>query len=483
MLIIKQFCLSLTLSFLFASALTAQGTAPYQPKLTNSKNGAVHDFPLGVLSATGRLVDGERAILVMHVGKDGAADRGGLAVGDRIVAINGQKPSAFSKSTDSGVDGPQTDLALALEQACADEPHRLRLSVQRGDETIQLNIVVPASPAFAESFPNRCPKSDKYLAQIADHLAATQQPNGRWQPGVGGDADVYTAAFCGLALLAADNETHLPAIRRAIDFIRKKSIASINPSDPKTGPKNWQTASSAILLAEYQLATGDDTYFADLKKCCDLLASRVTENGTMGHHFQIPYSGGGLVIINVQAHLAWALAEKCDYVIDTAAWDRSFSEVRKSIDKRTGAIGYSSRATWSPDISARTGAMAAALAIRKQEPELVKQFSDALVAHQGRMRHAHAMSSIGLIYGFAGLKSADRESHQLVMQKWKPYLELCRTATGPAAYLGGKRNIGGDQYLGLPAIGNATVALMLSSGQANLFQHGGTKRKWFGGPK
>ena len=33
----------------------------------------------------------------------------------------------------------------------------------------------------------------------------------------------------------------------------------------------------------------------------------------MGHHYSIPYSGGGLIVINVQAHLAWALAEKCGH--------------------------------------------------------------------------------------------------------------------------------------------------------------------------
>jgi hypothetical protein len=462
-----------------AAALTAQEASPYQPKSTNSKNGSVHDFPLGVLSATGRLKHGDQAILLLHIGKDGAAERGGLVVGDQIVSIGGQQLSPYSKSTDSGIAGPQTELANAIEQACANEPHRLQLAVLRDSKTVQLSIAAPPSPAFAATFPNRCPKTETYLAAIADRLAATQQGDGRWRPGVGGDADVYVSAFCALALLSAQNETHLPAIRRAIEFIRKKSIVSIKPSDPKVGPKNWQAASSAIVLAEYQLATGDDTYFADLEKCCDLLASRVSENGTMGHHFQIPYDGGGLVIINVQAHLAWALAEQCGYEIDAAAWDRSFNEVRKSIHKQTGAIGYSSRATWSPDISARTGAMAAALAIRQQEPELVKQFSNALITYQGRMRHAHAMSSIGLIYGFSGLKLASRQSHQLVMQKWKPYLELCRTSAGSAAYFGGKRNYGGDQYLGLPAIGNATVALLLASGQNNLFLHGGSKKDWF----
>jgi hypothetical protein len=476
----SSLCLTIVVGVCLSSILAAQETAPYRPKLTNSKNGATHDFPLGVLSATGRLKDGDRAILVIDVGKGGAADRGGLVADDQIVAIRGQRPGPFSKKTDTGLAGPQTDLAVAIEQASADKSHRLQLTVQRKDKTIQLQILVPDSRAFAASFPNRCPKSAKYLAAIADHLVASQRKDGSWRPGVGGDADVYMSAFCALALLAADKQSHRPSIQRAIGFIQRKSVASIKPTDPKVGPKNWQAASSAILLAEYQLATGDDAYHTDLKKCCDLLASRVSKNGTMGHHYEIPYDGGGLVIINVQAHLAWALAARCGYEIDSGAWDRSLKEVRDSIDKKTGAVGYSSRATWSPDIAARTGAMAAALVIANQKPELVKQFAGALVTHQGRMRHAHAMSSIGLIYGMSGLKSADPKAHKLVMRKWKPYLELCRTAAGSAAYFGGKRNIGGDEYLGLSPIGNATVALILASANDKLFMHGGTKKGWFG---
>ena len=233
-------------------------------------------------------------------------------------------------------------------------------------------------------------------------------------------------------------------------------------------------------MAEYHLATGDDAVLDDLKKCCDLLAGRVSPRGTMGHNYVVGYDGGGLVIINTQAHLAWALAAKCGYKMDSEAWDRSLGEIRASIDKKTGAIGYCSRAPSSPDIAARTGAMAAALAIAGQEPELAGQFADALVAHQGRMRHAHAMSSIGLIYGMSGIKLASPDDHQHVMQQWQPYLELCRTSAGSAAYFGGKRNYGGDEYLGLHPIGNATVALILASGEAKLFMHGGTEKGWFG---
>ena len=475
-LILATLCCTL----LPTSVLSAQETAPYQPKLTNSKNQSFQDFPMGVLSATGRLADGDRAILVIDVGKGGAADRGGLRVGDRIVSIRRRRPAAFSMKTDTGLAGPQADLAVAIEQACAAEPHQLQLGVRRKDETLPLKISVPASPAFASSFPRNCPKSRKYLAAIAEHLVATQRKDGRWRPGVGGDADVYMSAFCALAVLAADKKAHRPAIKRAIEFIQRKSISRIKPADPKVGPKSWQTASSAMLLAEYHLATGDDSVLADLRRCCDLLAARVSPHGTMGHNYDIPYNGGGLVIINVQAHLAWALAAKCGYTVDSAAWDRSLREIRGSIDRKTGAIGYSSRAPSSPDIGARTGAMAAALSIAGQEPELAGQFSDALVKYTGRMRHAHAMSSIGLIFGMAGVKLANPGDHPQVMRTWRPYLELCRTSAGPAAYFGGKRNTGGDEYLGLHPIGNATVALILASAEGKLFMHGGTRRKWFG---
>ena len=126
--------------------------------------------------------------------------------------------------------------------------------------------------------------------------------------------------------------------------------------------------------------------------------------------------------------------------------------------------------------------MAAAFSIVGEEPKLARQFADALVKYQGRMRHAHSMSSIGLIYGMAGIKSVDSKAHRSVMKKWIPYLELCRTSVGTAAFFGGKRNYAGDAYLGYHPIGNATVALILASAENKLFIHGGTKLNWLGKP-
>ena len=214
------------------------------PKLVNSKSGEHHDFPLGVLEATGRLKDGDRGILIMDVGKDGAAEVAGLQVGDRISRIEDMTPDKFSKKTDTGLSGPQDLLGRSLDKQSGSNS-RLSIEVLRGHEIQKLNIALPKSSSFSFSSPQSCSKRIEFLSDIAKQLVKTQQANGRWKL-VGGDADVYTTAFCGLVLLANNDTTHLPSIKKAIEFVIKASVASIDTNDPKKGPKNWQTAANGI---------------------------------------------------------------------------------------------------------------------------------------------------------------------------------------------------------------------------------------------
>ncbi|MDG2488637.1 MAG: hypothetical protein P8M65_13075, partial [Roseibacillus sp.] len=115
----------------------------YHPKLENSKKGDHHDFPLGVISATGRLIDGESGILIMDVGKGGVAEKAGLKVGDRIVSPQERSPSLFSKATETGLAGPQTELALAYDAAQATAPPDLDVEVQRGGKRLALKVRLP----------------------------------------------------------------------------------------------------------------------------------------------------------------------------------------------------------------------------------------------------------------------------------------------------------------------------------------------------
>ena len=92
--------------------------------------------------------------------------------------------------------------------------------------------------------------------------------------------------------------------------------------------------------------------------------------------------------------------------------------------------------------------MALALSIAGEEKALTQQFARVLAKYDGRMRHAHAMSSIGILYGIPAIQTPQPKDYRDDAQM-DSYFELSRTAEGPATYFGGKRNIGGDQYLGV----------------------------------
>lgn len=433
---------------------------------------------MGVLSATGRVMDRDPRILVRHVADDGIAAQAGLAVDDAILTIQGKSATPFSISPDTGLAGPQALLGQALNHCCSLPEPALELHVLRGGKKQQLTVALPASKPFAKGFPANCAKSATYLAEICDHLAATQNGYGCWQPGVGGDADDYCCCFAGLTLLAANDPKYLPHIKKALDFVYKEGTSGANAKEPNTGPKNWIAAAAAIFMAEYELATGDDNFHSELVKACDLLAARVSPTGKMGHHAEITYDGGGLTIVNAHAHVAWALAALCGYKVPSGAWERSLVEINKSLTK-SGALGYSSRAVGDDDAPARTGAMAAALVTARQHPAVARAMGQWLARFNNRLPMAHTNASLGLIFGTIGIKLANPKFYSSHMQNWMPYLELCRRESGSSSYFGSKGNIAGDEYLGLDAIGNATVGLMLASAKETLFLFGGQKKTWW----
>lgn len=472
----RSFVCTLPLTLTLPS-LTRACADVYKPKLTNSKDGSEHTFPLGVLSATGRLVDGSRGIEIIDVDADGAAGQAGIKVGDGLIAVNRKFFPPYSTNIDTGVSGAQTMLAAGLNSGCADDPPLIELTIFREGKQERQEVTLPPSPAFARSFPVRCEKTEQYRRSIEQWLIDTQRSGGFFNGG-GGDARDYGTPFGGLVLLAAGNKEYLPAIEKSVERLLSERISQIDLNDIKAGPKNWITASVAIYLAEYHLATGDEKVLEPLQTCCDLLAKRVSPTGTMGHHWEITYDGGGLTIINAHAHLAWALGAHCGCRIDQSAWARSMGEVQKAIT-RDGAVGYSSRAKGDNDAPARTGGMATALALAGQNPTMVRAMGRWLLGKNNRMRHAHTNVSMGLIFGTWGIKASggDRALKQH-LQNWQPYLELSRSVEGSAMFFPSKRNFGGDSYLGLNLMGNATVGMMLASTESNLFVLGGKKKKW-----
>ena len=64
------------------------------------------------------------------------------------------------------------------------------------------------------------------------------------------------------------------------------------------------------------------------------------------------------------------------------------------------------------------------------------------------------------------------------MQIWRWYLTLMRQPDLSAEYIGGKRNNGGDSYLGPAHAANAIAGVMLASGLGHLHICGNDRRGW-----
>lgn len=449
----------------------------YDGKLENDKAGDVHDFLLGVLSAVGRVKHGDKEVVVRDVGAGGAADRAGLKAQDVITHVEAKPLLPYSKELDTGFQGPEGQLAAALDEKCAAKKPLLKLTLRRDGKPLPLDVALPPSPAFdKKAFPQKCAKAANLRQACREWLVKNQTEQGIWPGHIGGDSREYQAATVGLGLLSANNRDDVAALKKTAAFLQAEGIAAINLDDPTKGPKNWIAAMSGIFLAEYYLATLDEAVKPGLQKCCDLLAKRVSVNGRMGHHMEVTYGGGGLTIVNAHAHLCWALAAKCDVRVDKAAWDRSMGEIVKAVTPN-GAIGYSSAAKGDNDAPARTGGMAAALVLWGQA-KMAAPLGNWLIERNNRLTHAHTNAAMGLAFATCGIKLANPKQLGKHLLNWLPYFELSRSAAGPAAYNGSKRNFGGDQYLGLTALANATVSLMLASPEDHLFLLGGKTKGW-----
>jgi hypothetical protein len=232
-----------------------------------------------------------------------------------------------------------------------------------------------------------------------------------------------------------------------------------------------------MYLSEYVIATGDETHLPAIQRCADALVKRMTEGGRFGHAGTVGYGGKGLNIINTQAQLAWALAERAGCEINQEAWEKSLNEIRLSTGEN-GGVRYWTLQTGYSDASARTASAALALFVRGEEPELQARMAGWLSKNSTRLREAHAVGSIGMIYGTCALRCIDEKAWRGHMDGWAWYLNLMRQPDLSANYLGSKRNNGGDSYLRKRHVAAAICGTMLSTGDAKLAMCGGKERGW-----
>ena len=442
----------------------------------NPKAGDFAHSPLGPIGGRGEVVADEATILVLEVHEGGPGAVAGLKKGDVIVSVAGKKLPQHSRDINQ-IDGPLAALGHAIEAAEA-KRGELKLRVNREGGELKLTVTLPVLGKMKLRDPKNA-KANQFLDGICADLLQTRRADGAWKSNTGEDATRYTTALCGLALLGRGNADDLPALEKIAELLagpNRRGYVSEDLMEP-AGLSNWFITMSGIYLSEYVLATGDEQWLPTIQHLCDCLAARQTDGGRYGHGITVGYGGKGFNIINTHAHLLWALAERAGCKINQEAWQRSFAEIEKSTGDN-GGVRYWTLETGYWDACARTGQMALALSLADEASKLQTKMGDYLHQTHRRMREAHAMSSIGMIFGTAALRRVHTAGWKEHMDSWQWYLTLMRQPDGSAEYIGGKRNNGGDHYLGKAHVANAIAGVMLASRFGKLHIFGNDQPGW-----
>lgn len=423
---------------------------------------ASEQFPLGILGARGEVVPGSALLRVISIDPESPAARAGLATGDQIQGFNGTPFIAHTNRLDDGGKGPQKSLGEALDDLASrteKEQRKITLDLLRDENTIQLEIKLPLRPSLESEEGRRL-----LVIDASRQLVKTMTAGGYWNSPVGLTGDRVLTAWALTALLSAGLEENREAIERAATWLRGPDGKSWIPDDPmKKGPDNlgnWAISATAVALSEHQIATGDKRNEPVIERCCNALKSRMSKEGLFGHDIVPGYSNKGFNVINTLSQLAWSMGAQAGVTLDEEAWSQSLGQIRRSIDPNGGVRYWTMKGTGTGDASLRTSSMALALAIAGEETEMALQLGKYLATHPSRTREAHAVGSLGMMLAPSALWRLDREGYWNFFREWRWYLSLMHRPDGSLHYIGGKRNNGGDGYLGKHRIG-CTIAILI----------------------
>ncbi|MEC9476975.1 MAG: DUF6288 domain-containing protein [Planctomycetota bacterium] len=422
---------------------------------------ASEQFPIGILGGRGEVKAGSPLLSIISVDPGSPASTAGLQKGDQIQGINGTPFSNHSNKIDDGGNGPQRELGEALDHwaSQADGQRTFTIDLIRDEKSTVLEVSLPFRHSLSSEEGRQL-----LIANACKQLIKTRTGTGYWNSPVGLTGDRVLSAWALVALLSCDIAENRQAIDQAAVWLRGPEGKSWIPDDPlKKGPDNlgnWAISATAVALSEHRIATGDEQNDPVIKRCCNALRARMSPEGLFGHDVVPGYNNKGFNVINTLSQLAWAMGSEAGVVLDEDSWSRSIAQIRQSIDPNGGIRYWTMKGTGTGDASLRTSSMALALSIANQEAELAQKLGNYLATHPQRTREAHAVGSMGMMLAPSALWRLDREGYRNFIQEWRWYLSLMHRPDGSLHYVGGKRNNGGDGYLGKNRIG-CIIAIMI----------------------
>ncbi|HEX6813564.1 MAG TPA: DUF6288 domain-containing protein [Planctomycetota bacterium] len=408
---------------------------------------ATHDWTLGATGLRGWMASEKlvttvaRQIAVTAVAPGSPAD-GVLAVGDVILGVDGQ-PFTFDPRTEFG-------RALTAAESAAGEG-RLSLLRWRAGETKTVAVQLPVLGSYSATAPYACPKSQRILDQGCAALARRMTaPSYRPDP--------IPRCLDALALLASGDRDHLPLVRRQAQWAAEFTTDSF---------QTWYYGYVCMLLAEYVLATGDDSVLPGLRRLALEAANGQSRVGSWGHRFAQPDGrlggygmmnapGVPLTISLVMARMAGVRDEAVERAIA-----RSVALLRFYIGK--GAIPYGDHHPWieTHEDNGKCG-MGAVLFDLVGDGPGATFFSRMCVASHGAERDTgHTGNFFNVLWALPGVALSGPHATGAWMQEFGAwYFDLARQWDGTFRHQGPPEE-GDDSYADWDATGAFLLAYAL----------------------
>jgi len=420
--------LSLAVSIIIAISLPILGAGIPNPDFTKGETipkNAKHDWNLGPTGVRGwmycdRLETSDaRQIFVTKVEKGSPAD-GIFQVGDVILGVGG-KPFSYDPRTEFGkaITAAETETGggkLTLTRWCAGKTEEVTLKLQ-------------VLGSYSETAPYNCQKSKRILEQgckaLAERMASPSYAKG---------LDPIPRSLNALALLASGNPAYLPLIKKEAQWAADFSVNNF---------QTWYYGYVMMFLAEYKLATGDESVMLGLRRLALESARGQSAVGSWGHGFALPDGRlGGYGMMNspgVPLTISLVLSREAgvkDPVVDLAI-ERSARLLRFYIGK--GAIPYGDHHPWieTHEDNGKCG-MAAVLFNLLGETNGAEFFSRMSVASHGAERDCgHTGNFFNILWAMPGIALSGENATGLWMNEFGAwYFDLARRWDGTFLHQG-----------------------------------------------
>jgi len=384
---------------------------------------AKHDWTLGATGARGWIYSEKlstasaRQIAITKVAKGSPAD-GILNVGDVILGVGGK---AFSHD-------PRTEFGKALTLAETEAAGgKLSLTRWRAGKTGEIVLKLPVLGSYSATAPFDCPKSKRIFEQGCAALAKrVASPSYKENP--------ISRSLNALALLASGKPEYLTIVKKEAMWAADFSADSM---------QTWYYGYVISLLAEYKLATGDQSVTPGLRRLALEAANGQSLVGSWGHKFATPegrlYGYGMMNAPGLPLTISLVLAREAG-VKDPAihlAIERSAKLLRFYIGK--GCVPYGDHAPWmqTHDDNGKNG-MAAVLFNLLDDAKGTAYFSRMSLASHGAERDCgHTGNFWNMLWAMPGVAQGGPQATGAWMNEFGAwYFDLARQWDGNFTHQG-----------------------------------------------